>query len=63
MIPRGLIDLAGSSFSRIELSNGENVVMIRPFRRAFFCRIRLPMGAPLAQPEVLHQRADALSMG
>jgi len=64
VIPAALTNLWGSYFSRIERRNGENVAMVRPFRRGFFSRVGLHVGSPIrpadAQPELLHQRVDAL---
>ena len=67
VVPAALSGLWGSFFSRVEVRNGENVAMIRPFRRGFFSRVSLhvgtPIASPLAQPELLHVRVDALRRG
>ena len=64
VIPMALNNLWGSYFSRVELQNGERTAMVRPFRRGFFSRVGLNVGAPLAQetvsPEGLQQRVAGL---
>jgi len=64
VVPAALINLWGSFFSRVELRSGENVAMVRPFRRGFFSPVGLHVGAPLssaeAQPALLRERVDAL---
>jgi len=64
VIPMALTNLWGSYFSRIELVNGKNVAMARPFRRGLFNPIGLHVGSALAardvQPEVLHDRVATL---
>lgn len=64
VIPMGLSNLWGSFFSRIEERRGERVAMVRPFRRGFFNRVGLSVGAPLAAPgltpEGLRERVAAL---
>ncbi|MBB4222709.1 MFS transporter [Variovorax guangxiensis] len=64
VIPMALTNLWGSYFSRIELRGGERVAMARPFRRGFFSRVGLNVGAPVppaeVQPDALRQRVSAL---
>ncbi len=64
VIPLGLSNLWGSYFSRVEVRNGEAVAMVRPFRRGFFSRVGLRVGAPLGAAELtldgLRQRVAAL---
>lgn len=67
VIPMALTNLWGSFFSRIEQVNGEQVAMVRPFRRGMFSRVGLNIGMPVAageaQPEVLQSRVAALLEG
>ncbi len=64
VIPMALTNLWGSYFSRVEVREGKNVAMVRPFRRGFFSRVGLNVGAPMtaadATPESLHGRVGAL---
>jgi 1-acyl-sn-glycerol-3-phosphate acyltransferase len=64
VIPMALTNLWGSFFSRVEMRNGENVAMVRPFRRGLMSRVGLNVGAPVpasqVQPELLRQRVAAL---
>jgi 1-acyl-sn-glycerol-3-phosphate acyltransferase len=64
VVPMALTELWGSYFSRVEVRDGEAVAMVRPFRRGFFSRVGLRVGAPLAPalvtPEVLRDRVGAL---
>jgi 1-acyl-sn-glycerol-3-phosphate acyltransferase len=64
VIPLALTHLWGSFFSRIEVRDGQNVAMVRPFRRGFFSRVGLRVGEPVAaaevQPEGLRQRVGEL---
>ena len=64
VVPMALIDLWGSFFSRIELRGGKRVAMVRPFRRGFYNRVGLHVGAPIAagdvQPERLRERVGEL---
>ncbi|WP_432728355.1 MFS transporter [Variovorax sp. W6] len=64
VIPMALTNLWGSYFSRIELRGGERVAMAKPFRRGFFSRVGLNVGAPVppaeVQPDALRQRVSAL---
>ena len=64
VIPMALTNLWGSFFSRIEQREGQNVAMVRPFRRGFFSRVGLNVGSALAQAEVhtegLQQRVSGL---
>ncbi|MDP9601939.1 UNVERIFIED_ORG: 1-acyl-sn-glycerol-3-phosphate acyltransferase [Variovorax paradoxus] len=64
VIPMALTNLWGSYFSRIELRGGEQVAMAKPFRRGFFSRVGLNVGAPVppaeVQPDALRQRVSAL---
>jgi 1-acyl-sn-glycerol-3-phosphate acyltransferase len=52
VIPMALTNLWGSFFSRVEERQGERVAMVRPFRRGFFNRVGLNVGAPIAAPVV-----------
>jgi 1-acyl-sn-glycerol-3-phosphate acyltransferase len=64
VIPMALTNLWGSFFSRIELRGGEPVAMVKPFRRGFFSRVGLNVGAAVApaevRPELLQQRVGGL---
>jgi 1-acyl-sn-glycerol-3-phosphate acyltransferase len=64
VVPMALNNLWGSFFSRVEERNGERTAMVRPFRRGFFNRVGLNVGAPAdavsVTPEGLHQRVGAL---
>jgi len=64
VVPMALTNLWGSFFSRVEVQGGENVAMVRPFRRGMWSRVGLNVGAPLsqaeAQPELLAQRVGEL---
>jgi 1-acyl-sn-glycerol-3-phosphate acyltransferase len=64
VIPMALTNLWGSFFSRIEVRDGQNVAMVRPFRRGFFSRVGLHVGAAVppaeARPDVLQQRVSGL---
>jgi len=64
VIPMALSNLWGSYFSRIELVDGKNVAMSRPFRRGLFNPVGLQVGPAIAgrevQPELLHDRVAAL---
>ena len=59
VIPMALTNLWGSFFSRIEQVGGRHVAMVRPFRRGFFSRVGLNIGAAVsaaqAQPEMLRE--------
>jgi 1-acyl-sn-glycerol-3-phosphate acyltransferase len=52
VIPMALTNLWGSYFSRVEVRRGENVAMIRPFRRGLLSRVGLNIGAPVASQNV-----------
>jgi len=60
VVPMALINLWGSFFSRVELVSGEQVAMIKPFRRGFFSRVILNIGSAImadqVQPELLRER-------
>jgi 1-acyl-sn-glycerol-3-phosphate acyltransferase len=64
VIPMALTNLWGSYFSRVEVRDGENVAMVRPFRRGFFSRVGLQVGSAMAhadvQPEALQRRVSGL---
>jgi 1-acyl-sn-glycerol-3-phosphate acyltransferase len=64
VIPMALTNLWGSFFSRVEVRNGEQTAMVRPFRRGVFNRVGLNAGAPLTAstvtPEALRERVAAL---
>ncbi|MEX1167472.1 MAG: MFS transporter, partial [Hydrogenophaga sp.] len=60
VIPMALNNLWGSYFSRVEMLNGQQTAMVRPFRRGFFSRVGLNVGgavdSSLATPEGLRER-------
>jgi 1-acyl-sn-glycerol-3-phosphate acyltransferase len=64
VIPMALTNLWGSFFSRVEVRNGENVAMVRPFRRGLFNRVGLNVGPALVPaavtPQGLRERVGAL---
>ncbi len=64
VIPMALTNLWGSFFSRVEQVNGEQVAMVRPFRRGMFNRVGLRVGAPVpagdVQPELLFDKVQGL---
>ncbi len=64
VVPMALTRLWGSFFSRVEVRDGQNVAMVRPFRRGAWSRVGLNVGAPVpqaqAQPEFLHRRVGEL---
>ncbi|RST52722.1 MFS transporter [Variovorax sp. MHTC-1] len=64
VIPMALTNLWGSYFSRIEVREGANVAMVRPFRRGLFSRVGLRVGSAMAhadvQPEALQRRVSRL---
>ncbi|MDM0115763.1 MFS transporter [Variovorax sp. J22R133] len=64
VVPMALTNLWGSFFSRVEVRKGENVAMVRPFRRGMFSRVGLHVGGALpqadAQPELLRRRVGEL---
>jgi len=64
VIPMALTNLWGSYFSRVEVRDGENVAMARPFRRGVFTRVGLNVGDAMrhadVQPEVLQRRVSGL---
>lgn len=64
VIPMALTNLWGSFFSRIEQRDGQNVAMVRPFRRGLFSRVGLHVGpavpGPEVQPESLQSRVSGL---
>lgn len=64
VIPMALTRLWGSFFSRIEVREGQNVAMVRPFRRGLFSRVGLNIGAAMAPaeqaPAAMQQRVAAL---
>jgi 1-acyl-sn-glycerol-3-phosphate acyltransferase len=55
VIPMALRGLWGSFFSRIE----GGVAMKRPFRRGFFNKVELAVGAPIAPQDVTVERLQA----
>ena len=65
VVPMALTNLWGSYFSRIENVDGAQVAMARPFRRGFFNRVGLQIGAALAAdtvtPESLQARVGELA--
>ncbi|MCS4511392.1 MFS transporter [Xylophilus ampelinus] len=64
VVPMALSNLWGSFFSRIELRGGTRRAMVKPFRRGFFNRVGLDVGAPLpaaqVRPELLQARVQQL---
>jgi 1-acyl-sn-glycerol-3-phosphate acyltransferase len=66
VIPMALSNLWGSYFSRVEVREGEQTAMVRPFRRGFFSRVGLNVGASVAptaaSPEGLRQRVAGLAV-
>jgi 1-acyl-sn-glycerol-3-phosphate acyltransferase len=52
VIPMALTNLWGSYFSRVEQVKGEQVAMVRPFRRGVFSRVGLNVGEPVAPERV-----------
>lgn len=64
VIPMALTNLWGSYFSRVETRAGQNVAMVRPFRRGFFSRVGLHVGGAVprveVQPESLRRRVSVL---
>ncbi|MFT4267575.1 MAG: MFS transporter [Xenophilus sp.] len=64
VIPMALTHLWGSFFSRIEVRGGENVAMVRPFRRGLFSRVGLNVGPALPPaelaPEAMRRHVDGL---
>ena len=64
LVPMALSNLWGSYFSRIEVREGKNVAMARPFRRGLFSSVGLHVGSAVppaeVQPEALRQRVSAL---
>jgi 1-acyl-sn-glycerol-3-phosphate acyltransferase len=64
VVPMALTNLWGSYFSRIEVVDGENQAMARPFRRGLFNRVGLQVGEPLAaqavSPQGLQERVGQL---
>jgi 1-acyl-sn-glycerol-3-phosphate acyltransferase len=64
VIPMALTNLWGSYFSRVEVRDGENTAMVRPFRRGLFSRVGLNVGSAMpraeVQPEALQQRVSGL---
>ncbi len=64
VVPMALTNLWGSFFSRVEVQGGENVAMVRPFRRGIWSRVGLQVGHAMpqaeAQPDALHRRVGEL---
>jgi hypothetical protein len=64
VIPMALTNLWGLFFSRVERVHGEQVAMVRPFRRGLFNRVGLVAGPALppasVRPEALQARVAAL---
>jgi 1-acyl-sn-glycerol-3-phosphate acyltransferase len=60
VVPMALNNLWGSFFSRVEKVQGQQVAMVRPFRRGLFSKVGLNAGASLAAtqvaPEILHAK-------
>jgi 1-acyl-sn-glycerol-3-phosphate acyltransferase len=64
VVPMALVNLWGSYFSRVEVQGGENVAMVRPFRRGIWSRVGLQVGHAVpqaeAEPDALHRRVGEL---
>ncbi|THU05438.1 MFS transporter [Lampropedia puyangensis] len=63
IVPMALSNLWGSFFSRIEVRNGQNVAMVKPFRRGMFSPVGLhiaPLMSSETSPEVLQQIVQGL---
>ncbi|MDM0033129.1 MFS transporter [Variovorax sp. J22P271] len=64
VVPMALTNLWGSYFSRIEQRDGQQVAMVRPFRRGLFSRVGLRVGSAMpraeVQPESLQRRVSVL---
>jgi 1-acyl-sn-glycerol-3-phosphate acyltransferase len=64
VVPMALSNLWGSFFSRIEVRQGQNVAMVRPFRRGLLSRVGLAVGQPIAarqtSPELLREQVSRL---
>lgn len=64
VIPMALTNLWGSFFSRVEVRQGNNVAMVRPFRRGVFSRVGLNVGPAIApdqaQPQALRAEVARL---
>ena len=64
VIPMALTNLWGSFFSRVELRDGKQVAMAKPFRRGFYSRVGLNVGSAMPRAEVapaaLHARVGTL---
>ena len=52
VIPMALTNLWGSYFSRVEQVKGEQVAMVRPFRRGMFSRVGLNVGQAVLPQQV-----------
>ncbi|MGI4779939.1 MAG: MFS transporter [Janthinobacterium lividum] len=59
VVPMALTNLWGSFFSRVELRGGKRVAMVQPFRRGFYSRVGLHVGAPVAAGDVRPERLRA----
>ena len=64
VVPMALTHLWGSFFSRIEVREGQNVAMVRPFRRGLFSRVGLNIGAamPLAEQTPAHMQQQVAAL-
>jgi 1-acyl-sn-glycerol-3-phosphate acyltransferase len=64
VVPMALTNLWGSFFSRIEQRDGQQVAMVRPFRRGLFSPVGLRVGRAMpraeVQPESLRRRVGVL---
>jgi 1-acyl-sn-glycerol-3-phosphate acyltransferase len=64
VVPMALTNLWGSFFSRVEVRDGKHVAMTKPFRRGFYSRVGLQVGAPMSpaevEPDVLRERVGRL---
>ncbi|VTU17932.1 MFS transporter [Variovorax sp. PBL-E5] len=63
-VPMALTNLWGSYFSRVEVRGGQNVAMVRPFRRGWFSRVGLHVGSAMrpadVAPDALQARVSGL---
>ncbi|MDH5858314.1 MFS transporter [Lampropedia aestuarii] len=63
IVPMALSNLWGSFFSRIEVRDGQNVAMVKPFRRGMFSPVGLDIGPAMpshTSPEELQKQVQAL---
>ena len=67
VIPMALTNLWGSYFSRVEHVKGQQMAMVRPFRRGVLSRVGLNVGSGMTsnsvEPEALQRRVKQLMQG